>query len=292
MIGQFLTIASPPLIAIGVGYAMARLNPQTDEPEYVTVLITNIGAPCLVFSTLATVELSAAAVMTVSGAALANIIAAALIGYLLLRLTGLSIRGYLPSLIHANSGNMGLPLALFAFGEEGLVLGVAYYITNSISQYTVTPCIASGGLSVNRLVRSPIIYVVAASLAVLVTRTTVPQWLIDSTRLLAGMTIPLLLVTLGYSLARLRVERLWTSLALSAVRLGMGFVIAVAITEAIGLQGTARGVVILQSSMPVAVFNYLFAKQYDAEPAGVASMVVVSTILSFVTLPFLLWYVL
>lgn len=292
MIGQFLAIASPPLIAVAVGYGMARLSPRTDEPEYVSHLITNIGAPCLIFSTLATVELSAAAVMTISGAALATIVAAGLIGCLLLRSTGLSIRGYLPSLIHPNSGNMGLPLALFAFGEEGLALGVAYFVTNSISQYTVTPWIASGGLSVGRVVRSPIIYAVAASLALLVTQTAVPQWLINSTRLLAGMTIPLLLVTLGYSLARLRVEKLWTALALSAARLGMGFAIGIAVAEVIGLEGTARGVLILQSSMPVAVFSYLFAKQYNAEPAGVASMVVVSTTLSFATLPFLLWYIL
>jgi predicted permease len=207
-------------------------------------------------------------------------------------LTGLSVRGYLPSLVHPNTGNVGLPLCLFAFGEEGLALAIAYYVVNSLSQYVVTPCIASGGLSIHRLVRSPIIYAVGASLAFLLTDTTAPKWLNNATGLLGGMTIPLLLVTLGYSLARLKVDNLKISIGLSALRLAMGFGVGVAIAAVLGLEGAARGVAILQASMPVAILNYLFANQYNAEPEGVASFVVVSTIMSFVTLPLLLWYVL
>lgn len=291
MIGQLFEIVSPVLIAVAVGYGMARFG-HKDEPEFVGQLITNVGAPCLVFSTLANIEIPVATVGILLAAALVGIILCAAISYPVLRLTGLSVRGYLPSLIHPNTGNMGLPLSLFAFGEEGLALGVAYYVVNSISQYIGTPCIATGGLSAGRLVRSPIVYAVAISLVFLLTDLTAPQWLNNATGLLAGMTIPLLLVTLGYSLARLRVENLKISLSLSVLRLAMGFAVGVAVSELLGLEGAARGVAILQASMPVAILNYLFAKQYDTEPEGVASTVVVSTLLSFVTLPPLLWYIL
>jgi len=291
MTGQLFAIVGPVLIAVAVGYVMARLG-HKDEPEYVGRLITNVGAPCLVFSTLANLEISATTVGILSAAALAGIVACAAISYPILRLTGLSVRGYLPSLVHPNTGNMGLPLCLFAFGEEGLALGVAYYVVSSVSQYVVTPCIASGDLSIRRLVSSPIIYAVVASLAFLLTDSTAPQWLNNATGLLAGMTIPLLLVTLGYSLARLRVDNLKISISLSALRLAMGFAVGIAVAEVLGLEGAARGVAILQSSMPVAILNYLFANQYSAEPEGVASIVVVSTIMSFVTLPPLLWYIL
>lgn len=291
MTGQMFAIVGPVLIAVAVGYVMARLG-HKDEPQFVGRLITNVGAPCLVFSTLANLEISPATVGILSAAAAAGIVACAAISYPLLRLTGLSVRGYLPSLVHPNTGNMGLPLSLFAFGEEGLALGVAYYVVNSISQYVVTPCIASGDMSIRRLIRSPIIYAVGASLAFLLTDSTAPQWLNNATGLLAGMTIPLLLVTLGYSLARLRVENLKISLSLSALRLAMGFAVGVAVSEVLGLEGAARGIAILQSSMPVAILNYLFASQYSAEPEGVASVVVVSTLMSFVTLPPLLWYIL
>jgi len=291
MTGQLFAIVGPVLIAVAVGYVLAQLG-HKDEPEYVGRLVTNVGAPCLIFSTLANLEISVTTVGILSGAALAGIVACAIISYPILRLGGLSVRGYLPSLVHPNTGNVGLPLCLFAFGEEGLALAIAYYVVNSLSQYVVTPCIASGGLSTHRLVRSPIIYAVGASLAFLLTDTTAPKWLNNATGLLGGMTIPLLLVTLGYSLARLKVDNLKISIWLSALRLAMGFGVGVAIAAVLGLEGAARGVAILQASMPVAILNYLFANQYNAEPEGVASFVVVSTIMSFVTLPLLLWYVL
>lgn len=291
MTGQLFAIVGPVLIAVAVGYVMAQLG-HKDEPEYVGGLITNVGAPCLIFSTLANLEVSATTVGILSGAALAGIIGCAVISYPILRLTGLSVRGYLPSLAHPNTGNMGLPLCLFAFGEEGLALGIAYYVVSSLSQYVVTPCVVSGDMSIRRIVRSPIIYAVVASLAFLLTHSTVPQWLNNATGLLAGMTIPLLLITLGYSLARLKIDNLKVSISLSALRLSMGFAVGITVAELLGLEGTARGVAILQSSMPVAILNYLFANQFNAEPDGVASFVVVSTIMSFVTLPALLWYIL
>ena len=291
MTGQLFAIVSPVMIAAAVGFVLARLG-HKDEPEFVGRLITNVGAPCLVFSILSNLEISPATVGILSGAALAGILACTAVSYPILRLTGLSVRGYLPSLVHPNTGNMGLPLCLFAFGEEGLALAVAYYVVNSISQYVVTPSIASGDMSIRRVIRSPIVYAVGASVTILLTGTAAPQWLDNATGLLAGMTIPLLLVTLGYSLARLRIENLKVSVALSALRLAMGFAVGVAVSELLGLEGAARGVAILQASMPVAILNYLFANQYGAEPEGVASTVVVSTIMSFVTLPPLLWYVL
>ena len=81
-------------------------------------------------------------------------------------------------------------------------------------------------------------------------------------------------------------------LLISLLRLGMGFAVGVAVATALGLEGTARGITIMQSAMPVAVFSYLFAVRYNRSPEEVASTVVISTVLSFLSLPLLLWYVL
>lgn len=291
MNAQLLAIVAPVMIAVGVGYVMARLG-KKEEPEYVTLLVTYIGTPCLVFSTLANVDLELAAVGTLAGAAALSLVMAAMVGYPLLRLTGLSVRGYLPSLMHPNTGNMGLPLCLFAFGDEGLALGIAFYVVIASNHFVTTPVVASGELSFRRIARSPIIYAVVIALGFLVTESTVPVWINNATVLLGGFTIPLLLITLGFSLARMKVSSLGTSLFLAVVRLVIGFAIGNGVAEILGLEGIARGVVILQASMPNAVFNYLFAKQYNAEPEGVAGMVVVSTLLTFLALPLLLWYLL
>ncbi len=291
MIAQLFAIVAPVMIAVAVGYVMARMG-KKEEPEYVTLLVTHVGTPCLVFSTLANITLDLSAVGRIAGAAALSLVMAAVAAYPLLRLTGLSVRGYLPSLMHPNTGNMGLPLCLFAFGEEGLALGIAFYVVIASNHFVTTPVVASGELSLRRIARSPIIYAVVIAFSFLVTRTAVPEWINNATRLLGGITIPLLLITLGFSLARLKVRNLQTSLFLALARLAIGFAVGHAVAALLGLEGVGRGVAILQAAMPNAVFNYLFAKQYGAEPEGVAGMVVVSTLLTFAVLPLLLWYLL
>ena len=101
-----------------------------------------------------------------------------------------------------------------------------------------------------------------------------------------------MLFTLGVSLAKLRPVSLARSTALSLLRLGMGFGVGVGLSEVMGLTGIERGVVILQCSMPVAVFCYLFAQLYNREPEEVAGVVISSSFLAAIALPALLWYVL
>jgi hypothetical protein len=126
----------------------------------------------------------------------------------------------------------------------------------------------------------------------MLTGTTPPKWIDTTTELLGGIVIPMMLITLGISLARLGVKSIPRSLGLSVLRLAMGFAVGIGVGAALGLEGTAREVLIVQSSMPVAVFNYLFALRYNTAPEEVAGMVLISTVLSFVTLPLLLWFVL
>jgi predicted permease len=119
-----------------------------------------------------------------------------------------------------------------------------------------------------------------------------PAWLSNTTGILGGATIPLMLITLGVSLAQLKVARWRHSLLFSLLRVLGGFGLAVLVAGLFGLQGIERGVLILQFSMPVAVFNYLLALRYEREPGEVAGMVVLSTLLAFVLLPFIVSFVL
>ena len=109
---------------------------------------------------------------------------------------------------------------------------------------------------------------------------------------LAGFAIPLMLLSLGTSLATLSVAGLGRALGFSVFRIGGGFLAALGVVAALGLEGPARGAVLIQSAMPTAVFNYLFAIQYNRKPEDVAGMVLVSTVLSFLTLPLLLAFIL
>lgn len=291
MIGQVFSIIAPVFICAAIGFVWARRGRDYDV-ELVTTLVTNIGAPCLVFHTLANLSLGAQALATMAGATAAILAACAATGALFLRLAGLPQRAFLPALIFPNSGNMGLPLCYLAFGDAGLALAIAVFTVYSAAQFTIGISLASGSVSLRMLSRVPLLYAVPLALAFLFTGIRPPDWINATTDLLGGLTIPMMLITLGVSLAGLGVGSVWRSLSLAAMRLTMGFAFGVGVAWILGLDGVARSILIVQAAMPVAVFNYLFALRYRTAPSEVAGVVVTSTVLSFVTLPALLWYVL
>ena len=111
-----------------------------------------------------------------------------------------------------------------------------------------------------------------------------------STKLIGDITIPVMLITLGVSLSQMRVLNSLRAFLLSIARTGLGFGTGLLISWLFGFTGTARGVFILQCSMPVAVFNYLLAEQYGKEAKGVAELIIISTLLSILVLPVILQY--
>ena len=135
---------------------------------------------------------------------------------------------------------------------------------------------------------TPLVHAVALALLLQAFGIDLPRWAANTTNLLGDCAVPLMLLSLGVALARLRIAGMGRALAMSALRLGLGFGVGVLVAAAMGLEGTIRGVVMLESAMPVAVFNYLWAVRYDTAPEEVAGMVLGSTLLSFVTLPLLL----
>ncbi len=291
LIDQLFTIMAPVLVCAGLGWLWAKRGGQFDVTQ-MTTLISNIGAPCLVFSTLSTLTIGTDAAGRMVVGTLILIAATGLVSAVLLRLVGLSLRAFLPAMTFPNTGNMGLPLSLLAFGELGLGLAVAVFCVYTVCHFTGGIAISSGSASLRTLARMPLLYAVPPALLFMLSDIEPPQWIAVTTEILGGLTIPLMLIALGVSLARLKVQSLPRSLALAALRLGGGFVIGLAVAWGLDLDGAARGVLIMQSTMPSAVFNYLFATQFHTEPENVAGVVVASTLMSFVALPFVLWFVL
>ena len=216
----------------------------------------------------------------------------AVTGAIVLRMLGMEVRSYLNAIVFPNTGNMGLPLCLFAFGQEGLSLGLVVFVIVSITQFTGGLALVSGESHPVKLLANPIVWASVIGAVFLLGGWDLPVWAANTSEIMAGLAIPLMLLTLGVSLAKLKVMRFSRSLFLALMRLGVGFAAGLAVAHAFGLEGAARGVLIMDASMPAALFNYLLAEQYDRAPDEVAGAVVVSTILSFVTLPLLLWYLL
>ncbi|MCA9509908.1 MAG: AEC family transporter [Myxococcota bacterium] len=290
MIVELASIVAPVYAIAGLGWAWARSRRHFDG-AFATDLVMTVGAPCLVFSSLSRLHMDGGALVEMALATAAALACSFAIGAVALRAAGLSLPTFLGTLVFGNTGNMGLPLCYFAFGDEGLAFGACFFAVASIAHYTVGQWVWSGRVSL-REVNTPLSWAAVAAVVVLATGARVPAWVDRTTATLGGLAIPLMQLSLGVSLAQLRLAHVPRTLALSLLRLGMGFGVGVALAHAFALEGVARGVLVLDCAMPAAVFNYMMAARYDREPAEVASVVVLSTLLAFGTLPLVIGWLL
>jgi len=290
MLAELFAVMAPIFIVAGVGYSWVRFG-HVYPTDFVTRLILNIGTPCLVLSTLSRSEIDTGAFGQMAAACVAVTASMGLVGLLLSRLMRYDWKVLVPAFLFPNSGNMGLPISLYAFGEEGLALAVAFFLVLSVGHFTLGMVLSGAETSFRKLLANPIIISLGLALPILLLDIELPRWLANTVQLLGGMTIPLMLVTLGVSLASIRTRHLGQGLLLGALRILAGAGVAWGIGLALGLPALAQGVLVMQSAMPVAVFNYLFAVRSGRSPEQVASLVLCSTFLAFGFLPLLLaWW--
>ncbi len=291
MYQQLIPIITPVVICALIGYVWARSG-LPFEREFLTRIIMNIGSPCLILNGISSLDVEPSDFAKILLAAITILAISAVIGGLVLRILRQPQRSFLPPVIFGNIGNLGLPLCLFAFGPEGLGLAIAFYLVYSVSQFIFGPLVQGRETAWRTLVTTPMIYAAVIGITLLATNTPLPKTIANTLQLLGGLAIPLMLLALGYSLATFRIARPGKAIGLAAFRLAMGFSIGVGVAELFDLTGTVRGVVIIESAMPVAVFNFLLAARYDRHPDDVAGAILVSTILSFLSMPALILYVL
>lgn len=290
MILEIINIIAPIFICSGVGYVWAKRGLGYDA-EFVTRLVANVGFPCLIFSSLSKSRMTDQTFEAMSLAALFSVALFFIIGALLLKILKLEQSTYLPSLALANTGNMGVPLCLFAFGSTGLTYGFAYFWVQSIIVFSAGSAIAARTLKISALLKMPLIWSVGLAFIFNYFSLSLPIGLDETIRILGEFSIPLCLITLGASLSSLKVTSIGKSIILSVFRLTSGLAIGIWLSELFDFTGVARGVLIIQCCMPSAVLNYLFAEMHHNQPKEIAGIVMISTLFSFLTLPILLWFV-
>lgn len=291
MIFHLLTIIAPVFFGVAFGFVWSRLDKPFDT-EFVTSLVFNLGTPLLIFSTLTKLDTDPRAFADLAMVMVVALFLFLIISFLVLKVFGLDQRTYLAAIMIPNTGNIGIPLCFLAFGELGLAFAIIVYTIVSLTQFTLGVAIAAGSFSLMELAKNSLIYAVLAALLVMVTDYQLPNWLANTVHIFSQFAIPLMLIMLGVSIAKLKVTRLRRNLALSCVRLTMGLSVGLFVSHLFGLEGVARGVVVLECSMPAAVFNYMLAMRYENSPEEVAGLVVSSTLFSFATLPLLLAFIL
>ncbi|MEC9482318.1 MAG: AEC family transporter [Halomonas sp.] len=288
MFAELFAVMAPVFFGASLGFFWKRLG--YDYPvDFITRLVFNIGTPTLILAALGSAEIDARSFgQTMLGTLLVLLVMAAG-SFLLARLLRKDWRVIISPMMYPNTGNMGLPVALYAFGKAGFAYAITIMVSVALVQFTFGAMLASrSGRPLRTLLRTPTVYAILIASALLLTGTTLPRWLANTTELISGFSVPLMLITLGVSLASIQVRSLASGLEFSLLRIPAAALAAFGVAQLLGLPPLAQSVLILQMSMPVAVYNSLFAQRARREPEYVAGLVFCSTLLSFLYLPVLL----
>ncbi len=285
-----LNITAPIFILAAVGYGWVKLGFEY-RVEFVTQLAMTLSVPCLIFVALMTADIDPQALGSLS---LASFTAYGLVSIVFLgivKLRKLDTSTYLAPLVFGNTGNLGLPLAMFAFGEEGLSYAVVVFAVMAILSFTIGVWVVAGGGSPIRVIKEPVVAATFLGALFLWQGWQTPIFLTNALKLIGQMAIPIMLITLGVAIARLETNNMGRAVWLSAIKVVVSAGAAWTAARWFGLAPIPSAVLIVQLATPVAVTSYLLAKKYGHEAQPVAGLVVASTLLCVISLPLILAFV-
>ena len=291
---KLFEVLFPVFFVIGIGYYLGKKNPKIDT-TFITNFAANIGTPAMIIYAVTSTGINFETFKDYFWYYLLAITAFAIVGIpTLYFLKTKDIIRELPPLIMPNTGNMGVPICLFAYGTEGL--GVSASITSIIIlfHFTVGVFLADRKFNLHIILKNPPFYAILFSAIVLYYNLTLPTVIINTTEWLMYATIFLILMSLGIALVRLKVFSFSKAIICSLTRMLLGPIIGFLLILYFKLDGFAAGVLLIQCSMPSAVLNYLVASMYSPKKIvdSVASTIVVSTLMSFVTIPIVVYFAL
>lgn len=282
-----LEIVSPVFLLAGVGFVWVRAGFEY-RIEFVTRLAMTLAVPCLIFTALMKTEADLGALFNLALASICAYAAVGVAGWVVFKALGMNLRTYLAPFIFGNTGNLGIPLALFAFGQPGLERAVVLLAVSAVLSFTFGIWLVAGRGSFLKILKEPMIGATLLGALFLWQGWETPRFLTNTLDLAGQMAIPMMLITLGVAVGRLSPGRVSTAIMLSIIKLVVCAAIAWGIGLAFNLDDISFGVLVLQIATPVAVTAYLLAEKYGADSHSVAGFVVVSTLVSVAGLPLLL----
>ena len=289
---KIFEVIFPVFFVIGVGYFLGKKNPNIDT-DFITNFAGNIGTPAMIFYTVTTTGITLNIFVNYFIYALIMIGGFSLIGLIFLFFLKKDLSMELPPLILPNTGNMGIPICLFAYGTQGLGVASAIASVIILFHFTLGVFLAKKNFSSEILIKSPPVYAIIISVLFLYFEIDTPLFLENTTFLLTYATIFLVLMSLGIALTRFSFS-LKDSIILALNRILIGPIIAFIIIIYFELSGFAAGVLLIQSAMPSAILNYLVGSMYSPKKIvdSIASTIVVSTLMSFITIPIVVFFAL
>ena len=285
LIVKLIDVLFPVFLIIGIGYWYGKKDPKFDT-KFITAFAGNFGLPAIIFYSLTSTNISIELFLRFSYYITLYVIVFAIIGLIILKILNKDIYRLLPPLFLPNTGNMGMPLCLFAYGKMGLAIATAATAMILVFHFTINILLASKKISIKPLLTCIPVYALLVSLLFVYYEIPSPKFLENATFLIGYSTIFLVLMSLGVALSKLKVFSLKETLIYSLIRVVLGPIVGFGFVKFFNLSGVEAGVMFIQASMPSAILTYLVSKMYSPKKISdsIASTVALSTFLSFFTL--------
>ncbi len=282
---KLFDVLFPVFLIIGIGYWYGKKDPKFDT-KFITTFAGNFGLPAIIFYSLTSTNISIELFLRFSYYITLYVLIFSAIGIIILKILNKDIYRLLPPLILPNTGNMGMPLCLFAYGKLGLAIATAATAMILVFHFSVNILLASKKFSIKPLLKCIPVYALLVSLLFVYFEIPSPKFLENATFLIGYATIFLVLMSLGIALSKLKVFSLKETLIYSIVRVIIGPIVGFGFVKFFNLSGVEAGVMFIQASMPSAILTYLVSKIYSPKKISdsIACTVALSTFLSFFTL--------
>ena len=290
---KLFEVLFPVFFIVGIGFFLGKKNPNFDT-SFITTYAGNFGTPALVIFALSAGGVTFDVFKEFFFYALILLSAFGIIGLIFLILMKKDYVRELPTFFLPNTGNMGIPICLFAYGELGMGMGAAISLLVVLLHFTLNIFLAKRAFDFQTIFKSPAFYAIIITVLFLYFEQPVPQFVINTVMLLAYGMIVMILMSLGIALTQMKVFSFKDAVITSTGRVILGPIIGFILIKIFGLTGISAGVVLIQSSMPSAILCYLVASMYSPKEIvdNISSTIVVSTIMSLVTIPITLFFAL
>lgn len=291
MILTLVNIVAPVLIIVLLGFAFARRNQKAPDMEFINYVNVNVFCPALIFSALFTHPVNPASAWALIVAGVLVIILPGLLLWFF-NPAGITRRAYLVSGMFRNTGNVGIPLMLLAYGQEQLGDIVLLFVLSNSLHFSLGLLILSGKSNRWLWLRNPNIWMALLGMTLAPHQEYVPDFVGTSIEMLGQITIPLMLFSLGVRLAHDRVSQIGFALKINLLYLLVGALCVPLILWLLPLSTEWQRMIILSAMLPPAVLNFLLSEHYKASPQAVAGIVLVGNVLSVAVIPLVIWYTL
>lgn len=283
LIARIADVIVPVFMIVAIGYAYARRSPP--DLSVFNRIALDVLAPVLVYSALAAKDFRIAehTALLVGGTVL--ILGGGLLGWPVARLFGAQPRTLLPVVMFNNCGNMGLPLALLAFGPAHFGAAVALFSVSNLFHFSIGARITSTMARTRDLLSSPLMIGTALGFASALSDVRPPDVVLSGLKLLGDALLPMMLFALGVRLTSLTRAGLAMGMLGALARPLIGLAIGIPLAWALGLEGAARGQLLLFAALPPAVMQFMLAERYQQEPDKVAAMIMLGNALAVVFVP-------